>query len=495
MAFFTLFLGCDSLDTENLNNPDTRKVLATGNDLPGILSGGFLSWWQGVHQSHPGMTLGVASDAISCSWGNFGMRRMSWEPRQSYNNSTSETPDYTQVVTDPWNGCYAAISTSNDVIAALNSGLSLGDKSQDKMLLSSALLLRGLGLGYLGLLFDQAYITDENTDLDNLVFSEYNDVIAAAVVDLETAIAVATEDDLSFSTDAAFINGVTLTNDELAALASSYAARFIAQAPRTVGENNAADWAAVEAFASKGIRRNFSPIADGNVWFGYWRYAHIGTGGPNGSWARLDQRLVNAFDNSQPTTYTQEAPPNPKVAFSPDARLTSDFTFVEGNNFRPERGFWHFSHYKHSRNLSESSYIGDGISNGPMPAFTTTDNELLLAEALYRNGKEADAAAIVNAGTRVTRGKLSSVPTSGPEILEAIIYERFIETLNTGPSGHFFDRRRIADRVKTGALDALGGLQEGTPAHLPVPAQELELINAPTYNFGGDSDPTGLERQ
>ncbi|MEO0348118.1 MAG: hypothetical protein AAF153_02075, partial [Pseudomonadota bacterium] len=93
-----------------------------------------------------------------------------------------------------------------------------------------------------------------------------------------------------------------------------------------------------------------------------------------------------------------------------------------------------------------------------------------------------------------TRSRTFAVIASGSSA-RAIIYERFIETLNTGPAGHFFDRRRVADRVATGALDALGGLQEGTPAHLPVPAQELELIGEATYNFGGPSDPTGLVRQ
>ncbi|MDN5203161.1 RagB/SusD family nutrient uptake outer membrane protein [Fulvivirgaceae bacterium BMA10] len=487
--------GCEDLDTQNLNNPDTQQVLATGNDLPGFLAGGFVTWWQANHQSRPGLTLGVASDAVSCSWGNFGMRRMSEEPRDPYNNSSAETTDYKDVVRFPWFRNLSAQFTANNVIKSLNDGLTLGDASQDKMLETSAFFLRGIARGYLGLLFDQAYLTDENTDLSQqLDFTTYQEMIAGAVSDLEQAASLANAN--TFTMDPSFISGLSMTNTQLAALANSYAARFLAQSARTAAENDAADWAKVLSFAENGITADFAPLADGTNWFGYWRYSHIGNGGPTGSWARLDQRLVSALDPSQPSRFPQDGNglANP-TATSADSRLASDFTFVETQNFRPERGLWHFSHYKHSRNLSEPEYMGDGVSAGPMPAFTTTDNELLRAEALYRLGREADAAAVVNAGTRVTRGNLPAVATSGAEILEAILYERFIETLNTGPAGHFFDRRRIGDRVAFDNLDALGGLQMGTPGHLPVPAEELEVFELEPYNFGGANDPTGLVRQ
>ena len=75
------------------------------------------------------------------------------------------------------------------------------------------------------------------------------------------------------------------------------------------------------------------------------------------------------------------------------------------------------------------------------------------AEAQYRLGNEAEAAAIINAGERVTRGGLAAVADSGPEILDAIVYERYIEILNTAPAGHYFDRRRMGDRVESTNLD------------------------------------------
>jgi len=68
--------------------------------------------------------------------------------------------------------------------------------------------------------------------------------------------------------------------------------------------------------------------------------------------------------------------------------------------------------------------------------------------------------------------------------------------MNTGSGGHWFDRRRRGTRIEPwdvnpGSWDALGSLQEGTPAQLPVPAKILEERGEATYNFGGISDPEG----
>jgi len=493
LLIFTM--ACEDLDTQNLNNPDTQQVLASGNDLPGFIAGGYITWWQGNHQSRPGMTLGVAADAISCSWGNFGMQRMSEEPRAAYNNSSAETDDYKDVIKYPWARNLSAQFIANNVIGGLNSGLTLGDATADKMLLTSAYLLRGLARGYLGLIFDEAYLTDENTDLtQSIEFSPYTVMIEGAVSDMEQVIQIASGE--VFTMDASFINGLALTSDQIVELANSYAARFLAQAARNATDNSSTNWQRVLSFAENGLTYDFAPIADGTLWYGYWRYAHISNGGPTGSWARLDQRLVSAFDPSQPSRFPLDGGglANPE-ATSDDDRLTSDFTFVASNNFNPSRGLWHYSHYKHSRNISEPEYMGDGVSSGPMPAFTSTDNELLLAEAYYMTGQEAQAAAIINAGSRVVRGNLPEVADSGAEILEAIYYERFIEILNTAPAGQYFDRRRIGPRVNFDNLDALGGLQTGTPAHMPVPAEELEIFELEPYNFGGANDPDGLSRQ
>ena len=154
----TFVIGCEDLDTENLNNPTTSEVLASGQDLNVVLSGGYLSFWQGVTDSHPAMALAVTGDQYGISWGNFGMRRMGEEPRQTYNNRASESADYKQVVDDPWFGCLSAISTANDIINALDNGITVDNGGDsDISLRSGAYFLRGIARGYIGLIFDRVY--------------------------------------------------------------------------------------------------------------------------------------------------------------------------------------------------------------------------------------------------------------------------------------------------------------------------------------------------
>lgn len=497
VVMFLSTTACKDLDTENLNNPDRQKVLASGTDLLAILNGGFVAWFQGIHQAHPAIALGVTSDAFGVSWGNFGGRRMGEEPRRAYNNRQAEAADYKQFIEDPWFGALSGISTANDILLALDGGTTIDNGGdQDKMVRASAYMLRGLGVGYLGLLFDKSYRVLESDDIaEKLEFVDYTGMIQPAVDDLMQAETLAASAGDGFSMQ--FFNGLSLTKEQFIQVANSYAARFLASWPRTEAEAAGIDWNAVKAHAMKGVDFNFAPIADGNFWFGYWRYAFADTG--NGPfWVRLDQRLVNAFDPSQPTRYPEvinkgEPPLANPEATSDDARLARDYVYVETNNFATDRGEWHFSHFKNNRNLSEPSHAGDGNSAGPMPIFTAADNELLKAEAtFYVDGWEA-ARTIINAGTRTDpdRGNLPDVAETEEDVLRAIRYERAIELDHTAPFGLWLDRRRWGPRQQFDQVDDLGGLQVGTPAHLPVPADELAIREEPPYNFGGSQDPDG----
>jgi len=139
-----------------------------------------------------------------------------------------------------------------------------------------------------------------------------------------------------------------------------------------------------------------------------------------------------------------------------------------------------------------------------MPTFMIADNDMLKAEAMLNTGNSAGAIAIINAGTRVTRGNLTplAATASAAEINEAIMYEKSIELLGTAPFSLWMERRRRTDsrnasniRLSHTDLDPLGGLQLGTPAHLPVPAAELDIREEGTYNFGGiNTDPNGINQ-
>lgn len=495
-----LFLAsaCKDIDTLNLNNPGRNDVLATGSDLFKVLDAGYAAWWQGVHGPTPVIALSVAADGLSLGMDDFGARRMGAEPRAAYNNRLSEGEVYRQIAEGPWYGCLSAAASANDVMAALEDGISI-DKGgpQDESALAAAHLLRGLSWGYLGLIFDRGLMAGEKDAADALApFSSYEEMAAAAVEEIEEAISIAESLGPDFIHTS--FHGLTLDAGQFARLCHSYAARFLAQWPRTPEENLQAGWAAVQAHAEQGLQEDFAPLADGKLWQSYQQYAFAETGkGP--FWARVDQRLVAALDRSQPARYPEvealgESPLPEPMAQSNDQRLASDFLFVPFNSFPAEAGEWHFSHYKHNRNQMAPSFAGDGHSSGPMPVFLAADNELLKAEAMLWQGNKAGAIAILNAGTRASRGGLPPIAGNAAEqeVMQAILYERAIELLNTAPMGLWFDRRRAAPRLDHSELDALGGLQFGTPAQLPVPARELQVHGEEPYNFGGEKDPEGV---
>lgn len=494
------FTACESLDVDNFNNPDQGSTLSVGTDLLAAMGGGYLTFWQGVYDDHPAMAIVIASDRVGVSWGNAGGRRMGEEPRKSYNNRNTEEADYKQVVEDPWFGSLSAVSTANDVIIALNSGVTVDNGGpRDESLLASAHMLRGLGWGQLGLTFDRAIVADENTDIEQQIpYTSYKDIIPPAVAELEAAIAIADKIDAA-GFEHTYFSGLSLSKEQFIQLAHSYAARFLANWPRTASEADQVDWQRVLDHASQGLEFDFAPIADGNFWDSYQKYI-FASANQGAFWARLDQRLVAALDPTQPTRYPQvvsngEAPLADSMATSNDARLESDFVFAPNNNFPVDRGEWHFSHYKHNRNVADPTFAGDGASAGPMPVFLAADNDLLHAEALLNLDRKAEAIDIINAGTRVNRGGLPALDANAPdeEVARAIMYERGIELMSTDPYGMWCYRRRVGERLPFDQVDDLGGLQIGTPASLPVPAKELGIRQEAPYNFGGAQDPEGIK--
>ncbi|HRG09974.1 MAG TPA: hypothetical protein PLJ08_15470, partial [Cyclobacteriaceae bacterium] len=109
------------------------------------------------------------------------------------------------------------------------------------------------------------------------------------------------------------------------------------------------------------------------------------------------------------------------------------------------------------------------------------ENDLLKAEARAYTGDLAGAAAIINAGTRVTRGGLDPVAANLTDIVKAIHHERHVELYTTGCGIQFFEMRKR------------NLLQEGTPLHLPVPGQTLQLFGLTQfYTFGTTANADGV---
>jgi hypothetical protein len=115
--------------------------------------------------------------------------------------------------------------------------------------------------------------------------------------------------------------------------------------------------------------------------------------------------------------------------------------------------------------------------------------DFLRAEAYIRLNRAAEALPIINK-TRVDNGKLPAATVTGVsgsrcvprtitgacgDLMQALIYEKRLETLWLSAGLDFFDAR------------GWGTLVPGTFVHVPVPALELATLGMPVYTFGADA--------
>ncbi len=479
LAFF--LSGCESLDVKNENDPDFATAFSNPSDVKGVASSLINSWFQITQQyDGPALMLWVGADAGTCSWGNAAMRDFSWEPRQTWDN----TPSYgNAVVTENYyKTLYSILSSSNEVVRKLKyDGMVItADDGTDetKMIQAVAHLAQGLSLGYIGLVFDKAFIVTESTDLTQTIpVSPYKEVIDTAVVCLDKCIAICSAN--TFTLPSTWVPGIEMTNTKLGELANTVAGLLLSYSPRNKAENDAVDWDKVLSYANKGLTYDFAPVMDDINWYTlYHTYANYS------GWGMTDMRIVNMMDSRFPSRWTDENTwnilPTPVTSHTDgiDDRIFTDFQYMSSCGFKVERGYYHFSCYRFKR---RDTYLSTWTE--PAPVFYKAENDLLKAEALLKkSGPDlATAAQIINDGTRVTRGGLSPVAANAGEIEAAIFHERNIELFCSGIGIEFFTMRK-ADK-----------LQPGTPLHLPIPGQQLEVNLMDYYTFGKDQGVAGQD--
>jgi hypothetical protein len=459
----------EDLDVQNLNNPDKERLLADPAEYPSIIGGAYSSWWSTSQKSDPQWALTVAAQVMTSSWGNWAAWDVGRIPSEPIQNS--QTYVYRPFYETPWYGYNGVLASVNDVMElVINGGNNVIDGGVDKtpMVVANGKIVQGLALGHLGLLFDQAFVADENSDLGTLTFSSYQDVIDAAIEKFDEGIAIANAN--TFENPAAWIPGYAFTNQQLVKFASTMAARTLAYSARTKAETEALNWGKILTYANNGIDFDFAPNGDGGI---LW-WDRIKIQGQDAVWARVSQRVIRSMA-SNPADPGAVYPWPDGVASLPaittdDARVASDFQYIGATSFNATRGYYFFGAYRYKRFDSYRASF-----TGPMMAVPLIENNLLRAEALIRTGgSKTTAAELINA-SRVTRGNLAALTGSetNQAMLDAIMYERYVELGWGHASTVFYDRRRTDD------------LESNRFTQLPVPARELNVLNLPVYTFGG----------
>ena len=508
---------CDpDLNVTNPNEPDVARAISTPSDVRQLIGSSYNTWFLGMQgcytgqcEPNPGIALEVMADVASMSFGNFGARFNGQEPRLAYNNSSAAGDG--RVASDAYDSMYGALGAANDGLKAIGRGVRVatGASAPDEtpQFQAFAWLVQGMSLGFQALVFNEGFVVTEDTPDASAVLEPYSAVSAAAVASLDKAIAAAEGQTWTFPAE--FTPGMTLTAENLGRMANTMAARQLAYTPRTSAENGEVDWSRVLSYAEKGISTGSAPFDlqiqgdGGNTWFDLAKgYLDLE------SWVRVDQRIIQEADPSQPLVFTStDAPPRAVPAdlrFSrgePDASGNvkqdgADFWYNQNIPFAESRGVYFFSNWSHARYV-EHSYEVDAPFLTTVPYVLAAENDLLLAEALVRTGGDKTRAANLINKTRVSRGGLTPVTgaMSNNDLLGAIFYEYDVELWGSGIGVGWMNRRRIDTNITYNGLPIgniwgfRGGsnLQKGTPRSLPVPAKELETLGIPVYTFGGDA--------
>ena len=492
--------GCNSLEVVNPNAPDAGRALSDPAALEAVAGGTMRTWFNTYDGCEGNCVLVTQAQSFSASWNNWNMNFYSsvdddgkrltrpWQNDPAAAGRTS--------IEVPWVGMYSAISSATDVLRAIRkNGKIINNAADTKRAEAVSQLMLGAGLSYIALNYDKGYIVDENADPKTLAYSNRKQMRDAAVAKLQDAAALARAN--VFTTPAAWTNGVSYSNVQIAQIASTLAGITLAYYPRDAAENATVNWGQVLTFAQAGMSSG-TPVEFVFVGDGCVSWCHqILTWFDDFSTGRVHTRVANLLDPAtQKTPYPAGGNPQPN---SIDKRLGdgsfgdasivdgfgtivktprggTDFAYSRDEIFRPSRGLYHqsnigFVRYDLTRN-QDASGIWAGF--GPAPVISSGQNDLLWAEALIRSGGSlAEAANRINR-TRVTRGGLSPATaadgTTG--LIARLGYEMEIELLGLG-AAPFYWRRRT------------DGLLAGTPREMPVPAKELGVKGEPLYTWGG----------
>jgi hypothetical protein len=406
----------------------------------------------------------------------------------------------------------------------------------------------------LALVYDSAAIVGEGIDITDIPvsgeggipWSPYPIVMDSGVKYMEEAIGMleASEYLYPLRRDLWIINQA-MTSTQLAKVAHSYLARSLAYVARTPEERAAVDWGHVKEHALKGISSPFGPISRaGNI---AYNYVQVATSSPNlstpfntgfsfGGAGRIDLRLIGPADTVvNPSGKTQYQEWLEKVVRtrrdtvagftvrSPDKRIQTPEMSAAGTILQkptyfkftttlpqtstagmpPERGQYYRSNYwTSSRANDDGTQNGGRNSSGNLDliqikAMLPVEIRLLLAEAEFRLGNKAAAAAIVNE-SRVDNGELPPVTVDGPPKATAAERASCVPRRFDGSCGDLWDALMYEKRVEsygtsTAFFDARGWgcLLPGTMLHLAPPSTQLLIAGNPIYGYGGDPTKPG----
>jgi hypothetical protein len=511
----------DNLNVTNLNNPDVARAYATPAGVEGVVAGLGVQVFntQRATESVNTQSKILAGESFA-SVANFGMAARAQIPRSLISNELGNDNQAGNLAN--FNQFSRVSRTAANAIQALDrivaGGGTLGSPAQNARAKSFAFLVLGQALGNLSLAYDSAAIVTPAVPSDQVPgLSGATAVNAAALAMLDSAIAIANSANATngangFPLPTTWINGQSVTREQFVRLARSYKARYRAGVARTPAQRQAVNWTEVIADATNGITADFTVnVGGGSGWtaafdvtqmyvVGGWHsmsplyYGMADVSGGYDAWLATPRDSRRAFlivtpDRRWPQGATRAAQQasNPNVAPPPGMYVRNR---PSGDDV-PLSGYGD-SFYDHRR----YGAVNLAASTGPYVEMSATEMTMLAAEGYIRTNNLPAAIALVNASR--TRNGLDAIPavtsatasystnlatcvprvpqapnftsTACGSLLEAMKYEKRIETAFTGYMIWFTDNRGWGDMV------------EGTTVEWPVPYQEMQARQQVYYN-------------
>jgi len=491
-----LVLGCQELGVTNPNEADRERATKDPKSVESFVSSAFRTWWRaGGHDDYPSWAFSTMAHEITSGFADYGQLETSAEPRSAWNNSPVNAR--AEVAEDPFTRFYGAISPVNDALIAIDSGLIITDENTTARTRAVGKFVQGISHGYLALMYDQAYIVDEHLALDTIttpVLHPYTEVAAAAIEELDSAIVISGRSHFDIPASSWLFQD--MTQDDLARLANSFAARILAYTPRTREERAAVDWEEVIRRVDAGITSDFAPSAQPDILWDDWKrlIARVRSGPPS-DFGRPSYWLLGPADSTDGYIDWLATPLDNRHAFqleTTDQRIQKAgdpdapgkyFGFYEANIGSASRGTWRYSWYYYHR-----FGTGDSWQTGAQPALTVAEMDLLKAEGLIRLNRPDEAVPLINK-TREANGGLPPVTVDGPPDEQGCVPRKI-----HGGCGSLWDALRYEKRIEgvgvsgvVAFFDARGWqmLPANTFVQMPVPGRELAVLQLPLYTFGG----------
>lgn len=493
LFFVTIFAftSCEIESDLYVTNPESPNDDILASDpvaLEATAQGLYKAFYMSVSgYNSPGHATNTMADTSSCSWGNFGMKDTSSEPRMAWNNSTAY--GYAYITRNFFNAMYSVSTDANLIQKAVNKPEVYAKFDNPKVVDAMSQFAQALSMGYLALYFDKVWLSDETGAIGNVDGATPVEAMTYVIGKLDAAIATAKTITGSIPTN--YSNGSITTGTQLAQVMNGYGARMVANLARNKADRASTAWATVKKYAVAGPSSDFMIVHDDINWYDNFKTYLVYPG-----WSRVDIRIVSMMKGAVTKSATTKraagtAYPNfwadatetiLAPAVSTDARLALDYKYLSGQNFRPERGQYHFSSYRYGR---YDNYITEWTV--PTVEIPVTEMHMYQAEAEAQQGNGAAAVAIINASSYVTRGGNAALTaTTVAAAMEAIHYERMIE-MPLASAGLSFWEMRGKDK-----------LQPGTLLHFPIPGAALIAIQPPltpveNYTYGGSTGVAGKD--